>query len=69
MKKKKKLPVEETVQGRLFGCTACERKGEIRYVDWRGEVIIMKCPICKGSGEYSYKGKINIPRKKDGNES
>lgn len=61
-----KIPEKQSVQGSLFGCPSCKGTGKIKFLDWRNEAIEMKCPICKGTGSESFKGKIFIPKKEEG---
>lgn len=54
----KKVGTKKTVQGNLF-CTACQGTGEyINKPNIGGKVTKMICPLCKGTGKPTFKGKI-----------
>lgn len=53
-KTEQELPeASKSVQGSLW-CTACNGKGKVPYRD-----RMIMCPICKGSGLCTFKGKTN----------
>lgn len=45
-----------SIQGSLF-CTACNGKKKFQYAK-QGRVEIVTCPICKGTGLGTFKGKL-----------
>ena len=51
-----------SIQGSIW-CSACKGKGEVSYVAWNGKASVIKCPICRGTGLFTYKGKVNLPSK------
>jgi len=53
----KKAGKQREVQGALF-CTGCMGTGEYLYKQITGKPIKMNCPLCKGTGKPTFKGKI-----------
>lgn len=49
--------MQNSIQGFIF-CTACKGEKTIKYFDWKMIVRCVTCPLCKGTGEYQYKGKL-----------
>lgn len=47
------------IQGSIF-CRACGGEKFFRYKDFLGILRVVKCPICKGTGLDSFKGKVII---------
>jgi len=53
----KKAGKKKDVQGALF-CTGCMGSGDYFHKTGIGKPIKIKCPLCKGSGKPTFKGKI-----------
>lgn len=53
-----KLPEKKSVQG-SFWCSACNGSGKKKYINWRGELGQVMCPICFGHPIYFFSKKSN----------
>jgi Zn finger protein HypA/HybF involved in hydrogenase expression len=49
------------IQGSLW-CTACKGKGLVAWMSPEKEVKYIVCPICKGSKQNTFKGKVPVEK-------
>ena len=58
-----KLPQEQKELPGILWCTACEETpGRKQYIDFAGKYRDIPCPICKGTRQYTYKGKSPVKK-------
>ena len=61
--KPQELPKEKKEVEGILWCTACEETpGRKQYIDFAGKYRDIPCPICKGTRQYTYKGKSPVKK-------
>lgn len=49
----------KSIQGSIW-CPGCSGSKQKSYFNFQGNLVTIPCPLCKGTGLDSYKGKIHI---------